>query len=226
MSRKYHGIAKVIGDVDVATLAPPAQLDLNTDMDFGPSTSPAMTDVPTWFAPVQAQLARQELRLSQVEEVLAENQRLRADLELANQRIRELEFRLGEPNSIDLTTPSAMEFPPMGTAASKYAPPAPPTIPEHHKESFAAAATRGQKEKQTAPPNTPVRRRKGLTSRQRQVLVRNFTPMTENQGYTYLYLPNRFRERISVMRKKLRQLKLDNGRILDVHYPDNKVLTC
>lgn len=39
-----------------------------------------------------------------------------------------------------------------------------------------------------------------------------------------MYLPTRFREGIQSLRKKLRQLKLDNGRILDVHYPDNNIV--
>ncbi|CAO3661157.1 unnamed protein product, partial [Rhizopus stolonifer] len=203
----------------------PAQMDLNTDLDFGLSTTPAMAAVPTWFAPVQAQLARQEQRLSQVEEIVAENQRLRADLDLAHQRIRELESRLGESQNVDLPAPTPKDFPQLGTSQSKYAPTtSPAALSPNHQVSFADAAHRGQKQHVIpAPVKTPTHR-KGLTNRQRQVLVRNFTPMTENQGYQYLYLPNRFRDRISVMRKKLRQLKLDNGRILDVHYPDNKVV--
>ncbi|KAG1179496.1 hypothetical protein G6F36_010531 [Rhizopus arrhizus] len=75
--------------------------------------------------------------------------------------------------------------------------------------SFLAAASRGQTTTDTVVPAKVHRRRNPLTSR---------------QLYQYMYLPTRFRERISSLRKKLRQLKLDNGRILDVHYPDNNIV--
>ncbi|CAO3683555.1 unnamed protein product [Rhizopus stolonifer] len=184
MSRKYHGIAKVNGDVNVSTLAPPAQMDLNTDLDFGLSTTPAMAAVPTWFAPVQAQLARQEQRLSQVEEIVAENQRLRADLDLAHQRIRELESRLGESQNVDLPAPTPKDFPQLGTSQSKYAPTtSPAALSPNHQVSFADAAHRGQKQNVIpAPVKTPTRR-KGLTNRQRQVLVPRLLvrPTTSNR---------------------------------------------
>ncbi|CAO3694849.1 unnamed protein product [Rhizopus stolonifer] len=141
------------------------------------------------------------------------------------QRIRELESRLGESQNVDLPAPTPEDFPQLGTSQSKYAPTTSPAADSpNHQVSFADVAHRGQKQNVTPAPAKTNRRRKGLTTRQRQVLVRNFTPMTENQGFEYLFLPNRFRDRISVMHKKLRQLKLDNGRILDVHYPDNKVV--
>ncbi|KAG1031593.1 hypothetical protein G6F43_013922 [Rhizopus delemar] len=130
----------------------------------------------------------------------------------------------------------AEDFPELGTAHSKYAtpttpaarttprdPPA-PAVSTPSQPPFLAAATRGQTTTTTVVPAKVHRRRNPLTSRQRQALARSFMPASDNQGYQYLYLPTRFRERISSLRKKLRQLKLDNGRILDVHYPDNNIV--
>ncbi|KAI9324419.1 hypothetical protein BD770DRAFT_302658, partial [Pilaira anomala] len=54
--------------------------------------------------------------------------------------------------------------------------------------------------------------------------ARMFTPVSESQGFKYVYLPCRAREKYSDVRKKLKSLKIDTARILDVHYPAQKVI--
>ncbi|KAI8083372.1 uncharacterized protein B0P05DRAFT_447785, partial [Gilbertella persicaria] len=45
------------------------------------------------------------------------------------------------------------------------------------------------------------------------------TPVSELQGFQYLYLPNRHRLPLREMRNRLHQLGLNCARILDIHYP-------
>jgi hypothetical protein len=71
------------------------------------------------------------------------------------------------------------------------------------------------------PPN---RTRKTPTKRQLQVAARAFVPPSNNNGYQYLYLPCRFRESITNVRKKLGMLGLENSRILDAYHPTNRVV--
>ncbi|KAG1442059.1 hypothetical protein G6F55_013072 [Rhizopus delemar] len=228
MSRKTIGSLKLNKDSDVTSTSniTAPHLDLTQDLNFGlstaPKASPLTTSAPDWFLPIQAQLNRQEqlinrqgLRLSQREDVVVENQRLRTDLALARQEINELKSRLGSPIPQEQPTPMAEDFPELGTAHSKYATPTTPvarTTPRDppvlavstpSQPSFLATATRGQTTTDTVVPVKVHRRRNPLTSRQRQALARSFMPVSDNQGYQYLYLPTRFRERISSLRKKL-----------------------
>ncbi|KAI9365567.1 hypothetical protein BD770DRAFT_455871 [Pilaira anomala] len=60
--------------------------------------------------------------------------------------------------------------------------------------------------------------------RSRDIAARLFTPISESQGFKYVYLPCRAREKYSEIRKKLKTLKVDSARILDVHYPAKNVI--
>ncbi|KAI8977939.1 hypothetical protein BDB01DRAFT_700219, partial [Pilobolus umbonatus] len=62
------------------------------------------------------------------------------------------------------------------------------------------------------------------TKTAKKVIARNFIPVSENQGFQYVYLHCRGKEPISSMRSKLRKLGLQSGRILDVHFPANQVV--
>ncbi|KAG1039311.1 hypothetical protein G6F43_012542 [Rhizopus delemar] len=114
-----------------------------------------------------------------------------------------------------------------GSEASKYSDtvdieptpiPAPPTAP-----SFAAAALKGAKAQPKPIASNPKRHRR-VTPRQYKAIARSFTTVSESHGYQYIYLPSRNREPISVLRSKLRKLKIDTARILDLHFPDSHVV--
>ncbi|KAG1435718.1 hypothetical protein G6F56_013863 [Rhizopus delemar] len=57
-----------------------------------------------------------------------------------------------------------------------------------------------------------------------QAVHRTFQPVAESHDYKYLYFPSRYREPISSLRAKLQKLKINNARVLDVHYPDRQVV--
>ncbi|KAG1578142.1 hypothetical protein G6F47_012927 [Rhizopus delemar] len=126
-----------------------------------------------------AMITSQGQRLAQLEALTKENQNLRANLEAAQRRIKELET---------LSVPPAA---------------APTTLTK---------------------PKTSPRTGKAPTKRQLQVAARTFAPPPANNGYQYLYLPCRFRESITNIRKNVGMLGLENWRILDVYHPTTRVV--
>ncbi|KAI8331963.1 hypothetical protein BD560DRAFT_341354, partial [Blakeslea trispora] len=54
--------------------------------------------------------------------------------------------------------------------------------------------------------------------------ARTFLPASTSQGFSFIYLHCRSKEPISKMREKLRALKLQSSRLLDIHYPANHVM--
>jgi hypothetical protein len=60
---------------------------------------------------------------------------------------------------------------------------------------------------------------------QRQEAAARFLqPLSENQGFQYLYLPTKARVPVGQLRPRLRKLDINNNRILDIHYPDRNVV--
>ncbi|KAG0924449.1 hypothetical protein G6F57_020505 [Rhizopus arrhizus] len=57
-----------------------------------------------------------------------------------------------------------------------------------------------------------------------EAIHRRFVPVAAHHDYEYVYLPSRYREPISSLRSKLHKLKINNARVLDVHYPDRQVV--
>ncbi|RCH89366.1 hypothetical protein CU098_005161, partial [Rhizopus stolonifer] len=216
---------------------PDLNLDSALTFDFGEMSSPAQTTENEanffssgttfdWIAKFEQRLRQYEQRLSQIENLTEENSRLRAELSTANRKIEELEKK--EPVSEHFPILEQPTKPFQGTEASRHAtvktvvePPQEPhrTIPR----SFASAAIKGK----SAPPplkTSKNKRTRRVTPRPYQAITRTFTATSATSGYKYLYLPCRFREPISSLRAKLKKLKIDNSRILDVHYPDNQVI--
>lgn len=73
------------------------------------------------------------------------------------------------------------------------------------------------------PKKSKYKKFTGDVPASRVAAAREFLPVSESQGFQFIYLPNRGREPISVMRNRLRALGIQNNRILDIHYPDRHV---
>ncbi|KAG0890396.1 hypothetical protein G6F34_012570 [Rhizopus arrhizus] len=183
----------------------------------------SQSGIPDWFIVYQKQQQDQtrflNQRLNALEEVMAENKRLRTDLDLAQQRIAELEAQICT-DAIPAFTLDTKE--PQGTEASKYAIPSTSLTSSTKPLSFAAVATKG-KDAPAPKSKAPSRRRK-TTARQMEAIHRRFVPVAAHHDYEYVYLPSRYREPISSLRSKLHKLKINNARVLDVHYPDRQVV--
>jgi hypothetical protein len=70
-------------------------------------------------------------------------------------------------------------------------------------------------------------RRKKLSARQTEALVRRtfVVPSADDvEGFRYVYFTNRHQEALSKMRLKLSKLRVNNWRILDIHYPARHVV--
>ena len=154
--------------------------------------------MPDWFQPIHALIKSQEQRLSHLESLTQDNIRLCEALEAAQQRIKEL-----EASRVQVTPPPQVSAAPkpLGTEASIWKSPAPDTSKSAPRPSYADAAIKG---KQVPSPKkkTTLRSNKAPTKRQLQVVARTFKPVSDTQGYQYIYLPCRYREPISSARRK------------------------
>ncbi|KAG0771831.1 hypothetical protein G6F22_016164 [Rhizopus arrhizus] len=171
-----------------------------------------------------AMITSQGQRLAQLEALLKENQTLRTDLATAQRRIKELESSV----TPTITAPTPLDTPkPAGSEASKWksSPASPLTIaPATTTPSFATVARRGKNATPAINTKTSTRARTAPTKRQIQVAARTFLPPSTNTGYQYLYLPCRFRESVTNVRKKFGMLGLENWRVLDIYHPTHRVV--
>ncbi|KAI7848438.1 hypothetical protein BDC45DRAFT_419654, partial [Circinella umbellata] len=60
--------------------------------------------------------------------------------------------------------------------------------------------------------------------KRKEAAARAFTTPSETHGFCFKYFPTRGRKPVSDQRKNLRQLGIDNSRLLDIHYPDTNVV--
>ncbi|KAG1194899.1 hypothetical protein G6F35_013323 [Rhizopus arrhizus] len=230
LARQPSGKPKV--DMDINYITNPTLMG-QPDLNFGPTTTPQQPvlsitgpmdfgvphGTPDWFQPIMAMITSQGQRLAQLEALLKENQTLRTDLATAQRRIKELESTV----TPTITASTSLDTPkPAGSEASKWksssASP-PTTAPVATTPSFATVARRGKNATPATTTKTSTRARTAPTKRQIQVAARTFLPPSSNTGYQYLYLPCRFRESVTNVRKKFGMLGLENWRILDIYHP-------
>ncbi|CAO3687124.1 unnamed protein product [Rhizopus stolonifer] len=58
----------------------------------------------------------------------------------------------------------------------------------------------------------------------REAAARNFLPISETQGFSFVYLCLHGKEPVSTMRMRLCRLKLQSSRILDIHHFTNNIV--
>ncbi|OBZ66521.1 hypothetical protein A0J61_11917, partial [Choanephora cucurbitarum] len=182
-----------------------------------------------------AKFEKYEERLSQLESLVAENAALKKELEAVRANISQLESMPG-PSCASLvvssvssgsSTPVASSSGPVSksttVAAAAYAPA--PTSGEAYGKS--------KKLVSSCPSGAAVQAKSKvkITSLHRNAAARIFAVSSPPAGspvdgplFEYVYLPNKYRARLSVFRQKLRLIGLNNSRVLDVHYPARHVV--
>ncbi|KAI7846694.1 hypothetical protein BDC45DRAFT_562760 [Circinella umbellata] len=159
--------------------------------------------------------------LSNMAQIIKENATLKIELEAARAEIALLK---NKQVTLDPTPSTKKALRPTiqildneddGLAQSKHAPP-PAQIQQQLKNNYAAAVTRGIKKQ-------PIKKRSIPSKRAKEIAARHLTAVPESQGFQFMYVPCRHRMTIKAMRQILRTLRVDNSRILDVHFPDRQV---
>jgi hypothetical protein len=133
-------------------------------------------------------------------DAISQQNAMQQQLEAVIARVQQLEF-VQQPTAQDSQPPITRS--PLGTQASKYA---------------ASATSDTYLSKLLAPPPAqPIKRpyKGGL---------RLFTAISSNQGFEHIYVPIRSRVPYKKVRSELRNAGINSGSIVDIHYPNNKVL--
>lgn len=163
----------------------------------------------------------------QVQRLLDENASLKKSLSEATDTINKLR------NST--TTVSAL-----GSSASRYAsqPPLSSTVAMNNTTTDITITTTddnsySSRAKRNLPPRKPNARKVRAAVRLFEAsayALRNDNDMSDSDNasgplYQYVYLNLKYRDKASAVRTKLRALGIDNGRILDLHYPTRGVVS-
>ncbi|KAG2221864.1 hypothetical protein INT45_003578 [Circinella minor] len=159
--------------------------------------------------------------LSNMAQIIKENATLRIELEAARAEIALLKNKQVTLDPIPYTkkalrpTIQILDNEDDGLAQSKYAPP-PAQVQQQLKNNYAAVVTRGIKKQ-------PIKKRTVPSKRAKEIAARHLTAVPESQGFQFMHVPCRHRMTIKATRQILCTLRVDNSRILDVHFPDRQV---
>ncbi|KAJ8652486.1 hypothetical protein O0I10_011884 [Lichtheimia ornata] len=104
--------------------------------------------------------------------------------------------------------------------APTYSQPSQPTNSQHTTKStnpWHQPDRVNQLRRRHQPTEATIQRRK-------QAAARAFQPLSSTHGFQYTYFYSQSRIRTNAVRARFRKLGIDNGRVLDIHYPDYQVL--
>ncbi|KAJ8651344.1 hypothetical protein O0I10_013155 [Lichtheimia ornata] len=176
------------------------------------------TETPAWILDINKRLDAHDQLLNDFNDFRAEMQKLVEQNVALQKRVKELE----RENAM-LRSKHDPDY--GGTAASKHAPTQQPT------NTQPPAATTTPASRTTPPPKSSpkstwadkarvVANRKPTPSRKAIAAVaRHFQPTTDSQGYKFVYIPLRHYMTTSKLRHYLRTLRIENARVLDIHFP-------
>ncbi|CAO3587260.1 unnamed protein product [Absidia cylindrospora] len=191
---------------------PPTAATPGVAFEHHPALPNFMTNIITQMNEVRAeqQLFREQQRVVRQEHeelkatndqlalALSELQLLKTSLQEKEQVIQNQQQEIEDLRQQMLNSPATQ-----GLSASKHAPQGPwgnhDKVQELHNNLADGPTSQNYKKQQAA--------------------ARHFSPPSSNQGFTHVYIPIRARLRIGQIRKNLKQLHIDNNRVLDINYP-------
>lgn len=176
------------------------------------------TETPAWILDINKRLDAHDQLLHDFNEFRVEMQKLVEENVALKKRVNDLE----RENAMLRSQHDPAHG---GTAASKHAPsqqptttqptatstpstPPPPPSPKSSPKSTWADKAR------VAAKRKPTPSRKAIAA-----VARHFQPTTDNHGYKFVYIPLRHYMTTSKLRQSLRTLRIENARILDIHFP-------
>lgn len=173
-------------------------------------------EVPSWVQDLYSRVNAHSQQIKEMNTLIQRNAELQSALDAALKRIKELESTTTptntQPAPATMTNSQVDQFPALN---------ANPLTIDSIASSYAQAASNA-----TPSRRMPKKKTRKFTidvPESRQAAARGFLPVSETQGFQFIYLPNRGREKISVMRNRLAALGIQNSRVLDIHYPDRHV---
>ncbi|EPB83447.1 hypothetical protein HMPREF1544_09775 [Mucor circinelloides 1006PhL] len=202
-------------------LQPATDSPLVSQLSFAPAA-----DTPEWVLTFQREFRAQEQRIASLEYAMAEIVRLKTELDATKAELAAANAQVASLQKQILTRTDS------GSNASKYAslPPtkqattaAPPSAQATESPPLPSKpqSTTSSTQKTVNAPNTTKHKKKPL-----KTLLRIFEPprtidpsTLDGPQYMYVYVPNKYRTKLSKYRTTLRGVGFDTGRILDIHYP-------
>ncbi|KAJ8651417.1 hypothetical protein O0I10_013040 [Lichtheimia ornata] len=186
----------------------------NQQEDLPATVSSIMTELNS----LRSQVQQQDNLLRELKTITDRLTQVTIDLNKANSRVTELER---DNNRLRAQLEHSQS---PGTSASIHAPtysqPSQPTNSQHTTKStnpWHQPDRVNQLRRRHQPTEATIQRRK-------QAAARAFQPLSSTHGFQYTYFYSQSRIRTNAVRARFRKLGIDNGRVLDIHYPDYQVL--
>ncbi|KAG1135640.1 hypothetical protein G6F37_013919 [Rhizopus arrhizus] len=123
-----------------------------------------------------------------------------AELKQAREEIQALHAQRASADSKPYTDLNDSQFPPLHPSSQ----PLPPWRDAARLNSIKASM---------------LEKRQHRRIQRQETAARFLQPPSENQGFQYVYIPTKARVPVGQLRSRLRQLDINNSRILDIHYP-------
>jgi len=194
-------------------------LDLEDNDDIDYTSDPRM---PTFISDIYKQLNAQGALIAKLSNAYEVIDTLRAELAEAKETIAKLHAvassksfdSSGQPTSAPLPN---HEFPPIyGSGASIHAPKIGSPTPvsgNNQRLSYKAVASKNVKPRRPTSDNA------------KKAAARAFTKVSATQGFKFLYVHTRGKTPRNIVRSRLRKMGVNPARIIDIHYPDNQVMS-
>ncbi|KAG1189687.1 hypothetical protein G6F70_009438 [Rhizopus microsporus] len=142
---------------------------------------------------------------STIKKLYAELKQTQAELKQAREEIQALRAQHASTDSKPYTNSNDSQFPPLDPSSQ----PLPPWRDAARLNSIKASM---------------LEKRQQRRIQRQETAARFLQPPSENQGFQYIYIPTKARVPIGQLRSRLRQLDINNSRILDIHYPTRNVV--
>ena len=191
----------------------PEDYDTNHYDHLHPRTPEFVRDLHKRMDETNKMVAKLAEAVAENTKLVRDSMKLAMELQAAKNEINQLRQNQHQQTQSDLATNLEQTGNTTGSSASKYAPmTSTPTKPKTAPDNSYASAVAKVKTTTKTPP-----KKRAIVA-----AARHLSEVPTNQGYQFLYIPTKHRMTISNLRNILRTLRIENSRVLDIHFPDHK----